>query len=329
MARNAAAAGGACAVAGALAAFANRSLCFRHAPVGLGDADGLTEALGAVGPLGVVLCASYQSPWEGLHSPSAWTAMLGRAGFGLSLPLQAVPAIGVAEAIARACPRAWFVNACFPDAVNSVLAHLGMPVICGAGNVAVLSAALQHGLHLADGSRLKVVAHHVHLHAPDNEAGEARAWLDDVPLAGITTALAELRSAPRAELVSIAGASAAVLACALLTGDRLDANVPGPLGLPGGYPVRIDGGTLSLRLPAGLTASDAIASNQRAALRDGVVVDGGVVTFCPAARDELRKALPCLADGFAVTDIAAACEELLELRVRLRVAADLEVDRGR
>ncbi len=210
-----------------------------------------------------------------------------------------------------------------------MLAHLGMPVICGAGNVAVLSAALQHGLHLTDGSRLKVVAHHVHLHAPDNEADEARAWLDDVPLAGITTALAELRSAPRAELVSIAGASAAVLACALLAGDRLDANVPGPLGLPGGYPVRIDGGTLSLRLPAGLTASDAIASNQRAALRDGVVVDGGVVTFCPAAQDELRKALPCLADGFAATDIARACEELLALRARLRVAAEPEVGHGR
>lgn len=320
IARNQGAAASACAVAGALAAAADRPLRFRHVRADLLDGAGLTETLHAAAPLGVVLCASYQSPWERLRAPSAWTALLGRAGFGLSLPLQAVPATSVASAIGMACPGAWFVNTCFPDAVNPVLACLGLPVTCGAGNVAMLAAALQYELGLADRSRLKLLAHHVHLHAPAAGTEEAMAWLDDRPVAGVTAALAMLRAAPRPDLVHIAGASAASVAEALLAGDRLDANLPGPLGLPGGYPVRVDSGTISLRLPDGLGELEAVSFNQRAALNDGVLVDRGTVTFGPAARAELGTVLPRLADGFPVTGLADACEDLLRLRARLRAS---------
>src|SRR5579863_1852813 len=270
IARDETAAKVACTVAGGLAALAGRPVRFRPATAELSDEASLAEVLGAAKPLGVLLCASYQSPWERLRAPSEWTALLGRAGFGLMLPLQAAPAIGVGEAIARAYPGAWFVNACFPDAVNPVLAHLGVPVTCGAGNVAMLGAALASTLRLTEPSRLKVVAHHRHLHAPEPGEQEAMAWLDDQPLDDVTARLADLRSAPRDSLVELAGASAAQVAAALISGGRLDAQLPGPLGLPGGYPVRIESGTLTLRLPAGLAESDAVAFNQRAAARDGV-----------------------------------------------------------
>src|SRR5712691_8826707 len=92
LARNPAAATAAAVVAGALAALAGRPRRFGYLRADLGDTADLTEALRAASPLGVVLCASHQSPWEGLTAPSAWTALLARAGFGLTLPLQAVPA---------------------------------------------------------------------------------------------------------------------------------------------------------------------------------------------------------------------------------------------
>lgn len=319
LARDNTAAAGVCAVAGSLAALAGRRARFSFIQADLGDPVGIAEALHAADPAGVVLCASYQSPWERLTAPSRWTDLLGRAGFGLSLPLQAAPAIGVGEAMAKTCPSAWFVNACFPDAVNPVLFHRGVPVTCGAGNVAMLGAALALNLGLTDIARLKMVAHHVHLHAPSNRDDEAMAWVDDIAVADVTSALGPLRQAPRASLVNLAGASAAQVAAALLTGDRLDTQLPGPLGLPGGYPVRIEGGRLSLRLPAGYSEAEAVAFNQRAAIADGVAISDGRVTFSPAVSGELRPELADLAEGFAIADIVAACDRLLELRARLRL----------
>ena len=43
--------------------------------------------LGPVSPRIVLNCASHQSPWEGTHTLSAWTALLCRRGFGFTLPL--------------------------------------------------------------------------------------------------------------------------------------------------------------------------------------------------------------------------------------------------
>jgi hypothetical protein len=325
LARDPAAAATACLIAGSLASLAHRPVSFRSGRADLADPAGLQQVLRAAGPAGLILCASYQSPWERLRAPSAWTAALAGAGLGLSLPLQAVPAIMAGRALAQACPHAWFINTCFPDAVNPVLAHLGVPVACGAGNVAMLAAALQQGLGQPDGGRVKVVAHHAHLHEPADPADEAWAWLDDQPMTGLAAALSPVRAAPRQRLVEIAGASAARLASALLAGTRLEASAPGPLGLPGGYPVRIEDGTVSLRLPPGCTAAEAIAFNQRAALRDGAVVEAGTVRFGPAARDVLGRELPALADGFPVSDITSACDRLLELRARLRARPPVEV----
>ncbi len=88
--------------------------------------------------------------------------------------------------VAAHSPGAWLVNACFPDAVNPVLAALGIPVLCGIGNVGTLAASAQAALGLPDQRRLRLLAHHTHLHAPHDPADEARAWLDGSPLPDVT-----------------------------------------------------------------------------------------------------------------------------------------------
>lgn len=286
--------------------------------------DDPADVVARAQPTGVLVCASTQSPWERLAAPSAWTELVRRARFGITLPFQAEPALRVA----RAAPSGtWVVNACFPDAVNPLLAALGAPVLCGAGNVGLLAAGVQAQLGLADQDRLRLVAHHLHLYPPDGPDGEALAWLDDEPV-DPTPLLAGQRAAARDELNHVTGHTAALLVAALLTGTELRTNLPGPLGLPGGYPVTVRGraagagagaaGVVELRLPAGVTRDEAVAHNQRWALADGAVVDGGRVTFGDAARAELERAAPELADGFAVTDLAAATERLHHLRDQLR-----------
>ncbi|HZD38029.1 MAG TPA: potassium transporter TrkA, partial [Actinomycetes bacterium] len=84
------------------------------------------------------------------------------------------------------------------------------------------------------------------------------------------------------------------------------------------YPVRLRGGRLDLRLRPGVSQTEAVAFNQRAALRDGAVVEGGRVRFGPAVQAELRPLAPDLVGGFQVAAAAAAAAALHRLRDRLR-----------
>lgn len=266
--------------------------------------DDLARSLSALDPAGVVLAASTQSPWEHTLAPSAWTAFVREAGFGVTLPFQAEFALRVGRALNAACPRAWFVNACFPDAVNPVLDAHGVPVLCGIGNVSLLAASLRSALGLAPADRLAVLAHHAHLHA---QPEEARAWLEGEEVAEVGKALAAQRAATRSELNHITGLAAARFLTGLLTGAVQHTSLPGPFGLPGGYPVRAAGTHLELDLPAGLSLEEAVAFNQRSAERDGVVVEDGTVRFTT----------PSLPD-FAVHELNRVRTELDQLRTRLR-----------
>lgn len=293
---------------------------FHAAAADLTCREALEGRLAAIAPDIVLQCASYHSPWEAADAPSPWTALVRRAGFGVTLPLQAMPAVEMARAIEGAAPAALLVNACFPDAVNPVLAGLGLPVHCGVGNAALLAASLRSALALEDPSALHVLAHHVHLHAPERPDEEALAWRDGAAVADVFSLLAPQRAAGRRELNHVTGHLAALLVRDLLEGDEVAACLPGPLGLPGGYPVTVHGPRMTLRLPPATTRDGAVAWNQAAAVRDGVRVAGGRAEFSPVVERELRTHLPELAAGFALEDVAGACRALLALRERLRTA---------
>ena len=310
-----------CFVAGARVACGGGAVRFE-------PATGEVEAVLAGVPdlAGVIVCASSQSPWERLSSPSAWTDLMQRAGFGLTLPFQAELAARAGRALAGRSPRPWLVNACFPDAVNPLLAALGVPVLCGIGNIALLAASAQAELGLPDQSRLRMLAHHLHLHAPAAGEPEALAWLDGEPV-DAAPLLAAQRAAERTELNHVTGHAAALLLTSLLDGEaavpthmptHVPTHLPGPLGLPGGYPVTVRGTELHLRLPPGVSLAEAVEFNQRAALADGAAVEAGHVRFGPAAAEELGRLAPALADGFPPTELPSATAELQALRARLR-----------
>lgn len=307
-------------VAGTRASLSGRPVSFHPLAADLHSHDELAGVFARVRPAGVLLCASTQSPWEAAVAPSAWTDLLARAGFGLALPLHAQLALVTGRAVAAACPRAWFVNACFPDAVNPLLAASGVPVLCGVGNVALLAASLQAAMGLPDQRRLQVLAHHVHLHAPAHSDDEALAWCDGEPVEGVAKLLAAQREAARPELNQVTGHTAALLLRDLLDGREAATSLPGPLGLPGGYPVRLDGGRVALRLPPGLGEEAAVAFNQRAALRDGVVVDGRRVEFAPGVQRELGSLAPEVPGSFPVAEVAAVAGQIEGLRSRLRTS---------
>lgn len=309
-----------CYVANTRAALSGTAVEFRALPAPEYSAEVFRAVLARVRPAVVLNCASHQSPWEGTRAPSAWSDLVARAGFGVTLPLQAVHALTLGEAIAEVGPGALLVNACFPDAVNPVLDALGVPVFCGTGNVMTIAASLRSALRAerTTGS-LRVLAHHVHLHTPDHPDEEALAWLDAAPVPEVTEALRAQRDTPRSELNAVGGHATALLLGHLLDGRDTRADLPGPSGLPGGYPVRISSGRVHLDLPPGMSRERAVALNRRWAARDGVQVgpDGGV-RFTAEGDPETDKELPDLLGPFHVTDVRERCARMLALRARLR-----------
>ncbi len=272
----------------------------------------------------LVCCASAHSPYEKAHRPSAWTHLLGQAGFGVTLPLQAVLAVRLARAVAAESPETRLVNGCFPDAVNPLLSALGLPVLCGIGNVATLAACLQAALGLPDQRRLAVLGHHAQLDAPSGPDGEVRAWCDGAPVPGVTGLLAAYRALPRPDLNALAGHAAARLLTDLLSGADRHTSVPGPLGLPGGYPVRLSGGALALDLP-GLTLPEAVAWNHHAGRRDGIEIADGRVRHLPQAAAVLAPHLPEFAQGWDAAAYDEVHDRLRDLRRRLRATSPAAV----
>ncbi|HEY1619949.1 MAG TPA: hypothetical protein VGG25_20160 [Streptosporangiaceae bacterium] len=289
-----------------------------HVAAGL-TATALTEIVADCRPDGAVAIASLQSPWEARHAPSAWTGLLAAGGFALSLPLQAVLVRALHAALREAAPDAWLVNACYPDAVNPLLAALDAAPLCGIGNISTIAQSIQASLEPGQRAEpLRVLAHHWHLHeVPPGR--EPLAYLGERRLDGVTERLAAQRAFDRVELGRVAGAAAGRLLTALLTGLELRACVPAPSGLPGGYPVLVRDGRLTLDLPASVSAARAARLNQDWADEDGVRVHDGRAVFALAVRQALEPWLPDRADGFHAEELDEVVAELAALRDRLRM----------
>ncbi|NUP18717.1 MAG: potassium transporter TrkA [Streptomyces sp.] len=309
-----------CYVANTRAALSGTDVVFRALPAPEYSAEVFRSVLARVKPAVVVNCASHQSPWEGTRAPSAWSDLVARAGFGVTLPLQSLPALTLAEAIADVHPQALLVNACFPDAVNPVLKSLGLPVFCGTGNVMTIAASLRAALQAGGGQgSLRVLGHHVHLHPPHRPDEEALAWLDGVPVPDVTETLRAQRGTPRSELNAVGGHATALLVSGLLDRREARVNLPGPSGLPGGYPVRISSGRIRLDLPSGMSRERAVELNQRWAVLDGVQIrPDGEIRFTAEGDAETDKELPDLLSPFHADGIRERCARMLLLRTRLR-----------
>jgi hypothetical protein len=307
-------------IGNACAALTRAPVRCRSVPSHLSDPLELSRVLGATTPDIVLLAASYQSACEGLTSPSAWTRLIERAGFGLTAPLHALLAITVADVVAQnGNPR--LLIASYPDAVNPILAAVGFPVFAGVGNVALLTASLRAALDVRPRTRVRVLAHHIQLRTPERPAEEARAWVNGAPVPDVTSALSAQRATDRRELNLVTAQCTAQLIRGLLAGVEIYTNLPGPLGLPGGYPVRING-DIELDLPKDVTHAEAVEWNRAAARRDGVDVDGGQVRFSEQVLGELDRYLPGFDGGFPVDALATVGARLLTLRDKLRTAPD-------
>ena len=130
--------------------------------VDLSVTDAAADAIAAVAPKVVVQAASFQAGSVISNQGNAWTRLVAEGGLSATAVLQAPLSVAVARAVKAARPQAHFINCCFADVVNPLIAALGLPITCGVGNVAILANAFAGALGLGPG-RLKVLAHYQNL----------------------------------------------------------------------------------------------------------------------------------------------------------------------
>jgi len=258
---------------------------------------------------------------------SQWSAAVATAGLSITTVFQTHLSVVVGRAVAAASPQTYFLNGCYPDVANGLLAGMGIPVTCGIGNVAILSNSY-HGLLTATGqlpasATLRVLAHHHNIgpyrllpqHRPAGSV-PPRVWIDDEELDGVTERFVGVQLTPE-PVMDISGASGVPILQAMAAHAPWRGHVPGVEGRPGGYPVDFDGTSLRLDLPAGLSEAEAVAYNAQFEAHGGCVVDDGRAVYTGIVRETLEGLSADLAEGFALADFDAVYREMAALREHL------------
>ena len=278
----------------------------------------------------VVQSAALMSPWAlgGREDPVG--VALATAGLGLRLPLQIPILLATMRAVRDVGFDGQVANLSFPDATHPLLGRLGLAPTIGLGNVAMYLLRARAALRSELGPDaplplIRVAGEHGTVYdvmgAGPNGDPAAGPWVwlgdDDGPVTRRDDlAYSGPSIPPTAVFNAVTAAASLPILLALLPGaDPLRWSAPGPLGLMGGYPVRIAGASVTLDLPDGVDLDDCRRMCTAAAAGDGIerIDDDGTVYFTDAAQAAVRAVAPDLAEPFTVEDADARAARLLDL----------------
>lgn len=284
--------------------------------------DSATSLLDDYRPAVIVQAASLQTASVIAGTGNAWTSLVAEGGLSASAVFQAVLTSRVARAAQKVLPNSHVINCCFPDVANGIVTAMGLPVTCGIGNIAILAHAFAAQLQEQSKPRLQMLCHYQNIAAwrrpPAERTGSAaRVWLGGTEVSDVYARFVGVQLVPE-PVIDISGASGVTLMRAMAHGEDWTGHVPGPHGLPGGYPVALRSGRLDLDLPAGLDRAAAIAWNERYEAENGLVVDdAGHARYTGRLHDRLKQESPDLAAGFNARDLEDVWRTMVVLRDRM------------
>ncbi|MBL8702947.1 MAG: hypothetical protein JNK67_31480 [Alphaproteobacteria bacterium] len=306
----------------------------------MSDVDRIAELLHRVKPDLVFNATTVSSWWLRDLLPADIKGRLHAigAGSGLWSAGHAAYAYNMMRAVRRAGITPWVVNSAYPDAVNPALARAGLAPTTGIGNGALLEAPFRQlvasKLDVAPSRvRVTLVAHHFHgyntlvhgdtrgldFHLRIQRDGEdVTARFDRMALVKAVPDAARIPGAAGATWIVAAQAMQVVLA--LVTRGTEVVHAPGPLGLVGGYPVRM-APQVALALPDDIDRERAIAINEAAQRAEGIdrIDADGTLVLGDVARATLKDVFGFECDRYRLDD----CLEIArELGIRLRELGD-------
>lgn len=229
-----------------------------------------------------------QSWWVINTLPKDVFEQLDKARFGPWLPMQMTLVHKLMQAVKQTGLDIRVINSAFPDAVHPVLDKVGLAPTIGIGNVANVIPAIRKSIAFRLGKSMKEVVvffiaqHYVSHYLPRfGSTGAAPYYLKPMVNDRDVTNEIDLdevfrdiptrfrRSGGRdGQILTASSAVNIILAMVDDTGDFMHA--PGPSGLPGGYPVRVDAKGGTVILPKDLTLEEAIRINEEGQRADGI-----------------------------------------------------------
>ena len=325
------------------AAFGDR-VAVEPVQIDVADIEATTATLERLGPDLIFAAVTLQSWWVVGTLAPALAACLEPACVGPWLPMHLTLIHELMQAVRAAGSGATVVNASYPDVTHPVLATVGLSPDVGIGNIAIplvglrLALADEHDVEL-DRVQIRAVFHH-HVNFKATRTGDPRpapfhvsAWLGeaDRPAAGEplpvdpATVFAPLATTHKRSsgphFQHVTAATAGLVLRALLDGSEVYTHAPGPAGLPGGYPVRIADGVVSLALPEGIDLATAKQINDEGARFDGIerIDADGTVHFRSENAEPLRRYLGYDAAPLRLAESRARSVELMQRFVRFAV----------
>ncbi|WP_292231825.1 hypothetical protein [Mesorhizobium sp.] len=250
---------------------------------------------------------------------------------GVWTPMHLVLVRRLMRAVREADLESIVVNASYPDVTHAALAAEGLSPTIGIGNIANAVPGIRLAAAHLLGCELKAVdvqffaQHYVSYRMPSTGSTDGAPYHLTIYRNGQEVKPQELRHeeifanvAGRFRRVKgLAGQSVtASSATAILRAfaDHLErvVHAPGPLGLVGGYPVRIAPTGISIELPQGLSLDDAVEINSQCQKYDGIeaVESDGTVRFTGESAGILRELLGYDCEAMALDECEKRAEEL-------------------
>jgi hypothetical protein len=295
------------------------------------DIDATTSVLRNEQPDVVVNSTTLQSWWViGAQLREDIYIRLLEAGLGPWTPMHLTLTYKLMQAVRKSGIRTHVVSASFPDAVNCILSNLGLAPTVGIGNFDFLVPRVKKAV--SDKLRIPMrnvnvfmVGHHyldvrveefgstggcpyfLRIFVGDRDVTEEvnaeRMLLTPIPTPALTGSDTQVASSAIKNILAIIND----------TGELTHA--PGPLGLPGGYPVRLNADGVEVVVPTGLTLKQAIQINEEAQKYDGIerIEDDGSVVLTEKAHNIMDEMLHYDRRRFRITESEAAAQELRQL----------------
>ncbi len=260
----------------------------QHVACDLRDSSMFAEVVDETKP-SIIFNATTPFPWWQIDNlPDGLGATAHAAGPGMWAALDLLLPLSIVDGLQKSTFDGIFVNGCYPDMTNAFLRdHAHAPEV-GIGNLSNLIPGLRlsyaHEWDIdARDIAVRLVAHHyTSLNGPSLSGGENVPFFLEITsgsrrqvIVGPNAEPFEIlaRRAPRTRGVAGQGVtanSAATVLAALMARRELSAHCPGPLGLPGGYPVKIANRSVTLNLPDELDVAAAVGINEEAQRHDGI-----------------------------------------------------------
>lgn len=308
--------------------------CCHDAHVGFERIDGsdrraLEVLLRKVQPDLVVQAASLISPWSIIGRAHPTAKALNAAGIGIQLPVQLPVVLNLMQVVRDLGLTVPVANVSMPDLIHPILASRGLAPTVGLGNVSIIHlrvlAALKprrQATDSGDETLVRIVGHHKQVYdvmqatPPEDAEKRVRVYIGEAGVRDDGLAYRGTPFPPGPIYNVITAASALpVLEALLPDAPPRRFSAPGPQGLPGGYPVRIAQGTVTLDLPGGEDPDSAVAFNRRLGALDGVAgIDAdGIVQFTETAAEAVAGVDPCLAEPLNPWNMDDRTDRLLKI----------------